>query len=376
MNAGAELGPRLVVVVRPAIYEGAYAAALVRAPIAPLLYVYAAVDDGDSLRLLRADEAGSLAASHAEVLAAGIRNLEERGARLLGPEQSNEGREVLLVESGDGLESSRLVVPGWLAALTQGKEPAVAAAPTWTTLFVAPRPDEAALADLMDLAEEAWAGSGHPALAPSSTPPALKASSCPLALPAEHPLSARLASLHARFAAAEYERQREVLELGLQGHERSRPPWPMERSPNSERADLTGGERGFCCTLGADAAPDRRRAQTRSGGAAAPALVRHRTRPRRARGLQEGRGSATRHRGRDRDAARPPPEDPRGSRVLVEPRTAPAPRPRRARGATRGAVGVDHLLNALAQEIRGPAAVELLSRSASGRARCGPTWRP
>jgi hypothetical protein len=102
----AELGPRLVVVVRPAIYEGAYAAALVRAPIAPLLYVYAAVDDGDSLRLLRADEAGSLAASHAEVLAAGIRNLEERGARLLGPEQSNEGREVLLVESGDGLESS------------------------------------------------------------------------------------------------------------------------------------------------------------------------------------------------------------------------------------------------------------------------------
>ncbi|MBK6517447.1 MAG: hypothetical protein IPM79_10505 [Polyangiaceae bacterium] len=214
----AELGPRLVVVVRPAIYEGAYAAALVRAPIAPLLYVYAAVDDGDSLRLLRADEAGSLAASHAEVLAAGIRNLEERGARLLGPEQSNEGREVLLVESGDGLESSRLVVPGWLAALTQGKEPAVAAAPTWTTLFVAPRPDEAALADLMDLAEEAWAGSGHP-LSPVLYTTSPQGELVPLALPAEHPLSARLASLHARFAAAEYERQREVLELGLQGHE-------------------------------------------------------------------------------------------------------------------------------------------------------------
>lgn len=210
----AEVEGRVVVVLRTAIYDGPHCAALVRAPIAPLLYAYAALDDGDTLRLMRAEEAGALGASHGELLAIGIRNVEARGASLLGASPTDGADRVLLVQSGDGLESSRVLVPGWLAACAAEGGPAVCVAPSWTTLFVAPTPDDEALEELLELAEEVWSESPH-ALSPVPYTTSEGGELVPLELPEEHPLAPRLAHLHARFAAAEYERQRAALELGL-----------------------------------------------------------------------------------------------------------------------------------------------------------------
>ncbi|NUP08770.1 MAG: hypothetical protein HOW73_22205 [Polyangiaceae bacterium] len=230
-----QLAPRLVTVVRPAIYDGPFVAPLVRTPVAPFLYLYAAVDEDEMLRFLRADEVGSFPFGHREIVACGLRNA---GARPPVVTRGREGASILVLEHDDGLAPSHLFVPGWLASLREeGAAPPVCVVPTSTSCSVSTSKDVGILEALLEQAEAAW-GSGEAPLSPVPYTLDDEGAIVPLRLEAEHPLAPRLAHLGALFAAHEYERQREALEAGIaEAHE------DLAVAACRTIADPTGGSR-------------------------------------------------------------------------------------------------------------------------------------
>ena len=119
------------------------------------------------------------------------------------------------VARDDSYESSRILVPGWLAGFegrVSGRP--VAIVPSRSRLIVGGDGDEAGLAQLIESAQREYAAS------PRSISPALytvddAGAVIPLVLPPSHPLAGKVVVGHAMLAADEYEVQRAHLQQRL-----------------------------------------------------------------------------------------------------------------------------------------------------------------
>lgn len=116
------------------------------------------------------------------------------------------------VTRDDSYESSRLLLPGWLASF-RGKVNGnpVAIVPERAKLFVAGDGDVLCLERLLDMAEREYAASRR-SISPAMYTVDDTGAVIPLALPDKHPLRNPVALGHARLALAEYDIQQKVLQ--------------------------------------------------------------------------------------------------------------------------------------------------------------------
>ena len=133
----------------------------------------------------------------------------------LRPYGTGRGFALWHVAKDDSYESSRLLVPGWLAGLASrvsGRP--VAIVPSRSQLIVGGDGNEACLRALLEAAHREFMAS------PRSISPALYTvgdggTVVPLVLPAGHPLAAEVAVGHISLAATEYKVQQDVLQPRL-----------------------------------------------------------------------------------------------------------------------------------------------------------------
>lgn len=180
--------------------------------VAPMLRCLTVIDDGERVVWLeRSDlEVWGVAEELARQVA--LENLAALAGDGIERLPSRSGAPMFQVRSGDGLESSRLLLPGWLAefAPTVDGLP-ICAVPHRGALLVTGDANPEAVAELAELATAEYA------VAPGPLSPALYVITRdgegfePLVLHDEHPAARAVALGHARLAVDEYATQAETL---------------------------------------------------------------------------------------------------------------------------------------------------------------------
>lgn len=201
---------QLIPLLQDAFLQAADGRGLVRIPFLPLLYAYVALESEAGLACLTAAAAARRGRTHRELLAEAVENLSERDAQLVPLDPSQPDEEVFELSASDGLASSRLMLPGWLASMREvlPGEP-LCAIPSIDRCLVAGSASDDAVVRLLAAAEVLW--EGEQPLSPvlySTDPEGLVVPWIP---PADHPAAGRLQQAHAAFVTRTYERQREVL---------------------------------------------------------------------------------------------------------------------------------------------------------------------
>ena len=188
----------------------------VRRPFAPFLIECVGVDAEDSIGYLTESQIEKWNVS----AQAALRAAHETAAASFGPGDirpygSERGYALWHVAKDDSYESSRLLVPGWLAgfaARVSGRP--VAVVPARSRLIVGGDGNEACLRFLVEAAKREYMAS------PRSISPALYTvgqggAVVPLVLPPDHPLAGEVAVGHVSLAATEYQTQQAVLQAKL-----------------------------------------------------------------------------------------------------------------------------------------------------------------
>jgi hypothetical protein len=189
---------------------------LLRRPFVPFLIECAAIDSETSFRMVGPSEAAAWGVPVDAVFAAA----RENAARCFGPDDVELYDEdapypLFHVGKNDTYESSRLLLPGWLASFAgrvHGRP--VAAVPERSTLLVGGDGDERCLRRLAEAAQAEYGAS------PRSISPALYTVDgagrvVPLVLPADHPQAHQVALGHVTLAVAEYQAQTERLQAAV-----------------------------------------------------------------------------------------------------------------------------------------------------------------
>lgn len=211
---------RLIPLIEDAFVQPADGRGSVRAPFVPLLYAYVALDTEEGVACLSATDAAQLDRSHQQLLAAALENLTERDAQLRPLDPSRPEEEVFELHAADGLASSRLLLPGWLASMREvlPGEP-LCAIPTIDRCLVAGSASADAVVRLLAAAEMLWQGDRP--LSPVLYGLDNEGLVVPWSPSSDHPSAARLQQAHASFAARVYERQRAQLETAAHAAEQA-----------------------------------------------------------------------------------------------------------------------------------------------------------
>jgi hypothetical protein len=187
----------------------------VRRPFAPFLIECVGVDSDDGIALVVPHLLESWGVEPADVFATAAENGRGYFTDDFGPYDAQAPYPIWYVTRDDSYESSRLLVPGWLASF-EGKVKGrpVAIVPHRSLLVVGGDGDERCLRRLIDTAKAEFEGS------PRRITPALYTSDAngkvvPLKLAASHALAADVAVGHLMAGIAEYDRQKAFLEEQL-----------------------------------------------------------------------------------------------------------------------------------------------------------------
>lgn len=214
----ADVAPRLVPLLRPAIVGAAVATPLVRAAFAPLVYAYVGLDEPTRIRLVTSLDAGRWGKTHHELIVTALENLGRREHRL---EPFDEAAEYpnFHVGAEDDLRASRLLLPGFLTAFVEPLGgPAVCAVPDGERCVVGPRDDPEALLQLYEFALKHWDESEEP-VAPLLFTLDDEGDVVPLTLPDDHPAKELEQRATALFLARAYADQKTVLDAAFEREE-------------------------------------------------------------------------------------------------------------------------------------------------------------
>jgi hypothetical protein len=220
--------------------------ALLVAPGPPLLIEGVVADRGSSMAWLRRDQLADLGLDEAGAFAAARANLAHIADRGITPYDAYARHPIWQVDSGDGYEASRLLLPGWLAAFADRVEGRpIAAVPHRGALLVSGDGDALAVERLARAARAEYEGSPWP------ISPALYASNeegrpVPWLPPDGHPAFRRVRMGHLQLAVDEHATQFEQLPVYLQ-RARDRAgvaPFEVVGAADGRLASQTRWERG------------------------------------------------------------------------------------------------------------------------------------
>jgi hypothetical protein len=210
-----EARDRVAAVVRPAGYWsglefGREAGPVVR-PFTPFFAEAVVLDSDHSMRFVTRSQMETWGATAEQLFAAGRANIAAVADR--GVERYDEGPAIVWhVASDDSYESSRLLVPGWLAGFADKVEGTpIAAIPHRSMLLVAGAGNQRAIERILATTEAEFKASSR-RLSPALYTVGEGDSIIPLILPRDHPLRTSVALAHARLAIAEYEEQKALIE--------------------------------------------------------------------------------------------------------------------------------------------------------------------
>lgn len=187
-----------------------------RRPVLPFLCEAIAIDHESAMAYAIRENLERWGVTEDEAFAAARANLAQSANLGVELYDSSAAYPLWHVASDDAYESSRLVLPGWLAAFrdkVDGRP--VAAVPERSTLLVTGDGNPAALERLLDSADREFRA------APRSISPALYTVDddgrvVPLRVAADHALAARIHESEVHLAAVEYGAQKRMLEAQLE----------------------------------------------------------------------------------------------------------------------------------------------------------------
>lgn len=195
-------------VLCPAVYGEVGLAPLVRFPFLPHLFAYVVIDGDRQMRLLLAEEAQRLSKSHRELLFTALRNLAAKDHTI---RELSHSPGVWELACDDGFAASRLLLPGFIAALAgELGGPVLVAVPDPSTLQCARRDHEGAVRALLELAEHAWKQSER-GVSPMLYEDA-DGEVAPFSPPSEDPLADGVQRARALLLVHAHSEQREALE--------------------------------------------------------------------------------------------------------------------------------------------------------------------
>ncbi len=214
-----EAAPRLVPILRPAtaflaVTSRAGALPVFHRPAAPMLLEAIAIDSPQSMQMLTRDLAQKWGVSDDEIFARARANLAA-AAVAMAPYDPEAPYPIFVVTNDDSYESSRLLLPGFLASFAgrvNGRP--IAIAPDRAMLVVGGDGDPACIERMLGTAERQWSSS------PRSISPALygvdeTGALVPYHAPAGHPLAPAIELAHVKLALHEYEHQKPILQQKL-----------------------------------------------------------------------------------------------------------------------------------------------------------------
>ncbi len=215
-----EVRPRLVVLLRsPALFAQLPQIAADRRPLArpfvPFLIECVGIDSDDGIAYASREQVTKWGVQPAEAFAAAVENGTAYFTDDVEPYDRDSEYPLWHVARSDSYESSRLLVPGWLASFAgKVKGRPVAVVPSRSLLVVGGDGDDRCLQRLITTAKTEFLS------APRRTSPALYTVDdagrvIPFALPAGHPLAGEVALGHVLMAMSEYEEQKEPLQKRL-----------------------------------------------------------------------------------------------------------------------------------------------------------------
>jgi hypothetical protein len=187
----------------------------VRRPFLPFLSEAIAIDHESAMAYAIADNLETWGVDAERAHARALENLERVAGEGISLYDPTAPYRIWQVASGDAYESSRLLLPGWLASFRDRVEGRpLAAVPERSTLLVTGDGDPAAIERLVASADREFRA------APRSISPALytvddSGRVVPYELPAEHPLHARVREGRIHLAAVEYGSQKPKLQAEL-----------------------------------------------------------------------------------------------------------------------------------------------------------------
>lgn len=215
-----EVRPKLAPLLRtPSLFGGV--PGLVRdeqplhRPFVPFLIECVGIDSDDGIGYAAPSMTAKWGVSTSDVFSAAVENGRAYFEDDVGPFDSRAPYPLWHVSRDDSYESSRLLVPGWLASFADKvKGRPVAIVPERSTLVVGGDADERCLRRLVESAKAEFQAS------PRRISPALytvdgEGKVVPLVLPAAHPLAGDVAVGHVMMAIAEYDAQQPALQNHL-----------------------------------------------------------------------------------------------------------------------------------------------------------------
>jgi hypothetical protein len=213
-----EARERLVPLVRPAtIYANvtmAEGSALVRRPFLPFLVEAVGLDSERSMQLLTTSSVREWGVDLSELYAA-ARSLLASCVTEIGPYDPTSPFPLWHVTTDDSYESSRLLLPGWLASFAEkvnGRP--VAIVPHRTLLVVGGDRDEECVRRLLDIAKHEYEAATRP-ISPALYTVDDAGTVIPFTLPEGHPLKNGVDLSHLVLANVEYDAQREPLQTAV-----------------------------------------------------------------------------------------------------------------------------------------------------------------
>ncbi len=181
---------------------------LIGRPFAPMITQRVVLDLPDLRLYLNRAHLAAWGVNEDVAFGMAIENLRHGAAQGLGLEPQ---WGLWQLASGDGYDSSRLMLPTWLDAFRdQVQGDPVAIIPAARVLLVGGRDNPGQLAALVDVADRAFRGAGAP-LSPMLYTPNKDAIPVPLVLPDDHILAPRLHGARRLLEAYEYAEQRDDL---------------------------------------------------------------------------------------------------------------------------------------------------------------------
>jgi hypothetical protein len=183
-----------------------------RRPFVPFLIECVGLDSDDAISYVSPHSVAEWNVQSADVFAASIENALAYFQGDVGPYDRDAPYPIWHVSRDDSYESSRLLVPGWLASFAgRVKGRPVAIVPERSTCIVGGDSDERCLRRLIETAKAEYEAS------PRRISPALygldgEGKVCPLVLPKGHALAADTAVGHILMAIGEYGPQQQQLE--------------------------------------------------------------------------------------------------------------------------------------------------------------------
>jgi hypothetical protein len=220
----ASIAPRLAPVLRATSLVAAIPdprkaigyAELITRPFLPFLKACLVVDDAGTMSFVQAEQIAASGLSLDDIFALANANLAtldaEHGVALY---DASVPYPIWHVAHDDSYQSSRLLLPGWLAAFggkVHGRP--IAIVPTRDQMFVSGDADARAIERLLVTAEREFAASTRH-VSPAIYTVAADGSVIPFIAPAAHALHARTRVAHYKLAIYEYAQQKEVLDRRL-----------------------------------------------------------------------------------------------------------------------------------------------------------------